>query len=270
MKPKPWTNDEVEYLEEKWGSISIKGIAKKLNRTVNAIKLKAQRIGLDDAKTHYDGITINQLSIALNTDYATLINWIKLYDFPVKIKTFAVENRVRVVSYNDFWKWAKKNKQMLDFSRFERLSIGPEPNWVDDKRKADQLKRMNKPTPHNAPWSDGDDKKLIWMLDKYKYTYPEIATELKRSQGAIKRRMLDLGLMQRPVKLCNHNKYTAEEERTLVDMMEAGYRFDEIAAHLENGRSALGVRGKAERMGYKFKNGVPYKMSEVDHGQKEA
>lgn len=34
---------------------------------------------------------------------------------------------------------------------------------------------------------------------------------------------------------------------------------EEIAAELGNGRSALGLRGKAERMGYKFKNGVPYK-----------
>jgi len=38
-----WTKEDVEYLKEKWGTVSIPYIAQKLNRSVNAIKLKAGR-----------------------------------------------------------------------------------------------------------------------------------------------------------------------------------------------------------------------------------
>ncbi len=258
---KKWSEEELEYLEDKWGVVSIKGIAKKLNRSVNAVKLKAQRMGLGDARSHFDGITVSQLSLVLNTHYGILKNWIKLYDFPARKKVFAAENKVLVVTYQDFWKWAKENRHMLDFSRFERLSLGPEPKWVEEKRKADQIKKLHVPKPHNTPWSKDDDEKLKWMLNQFKYTYPEIAEELKRSQAAVKRRILDLGLKQRPIRLPNHIKYSPEEERLLIDLLEKGYCFEEIAVRLN--RSALGVRGKAERLGYKFKNGVPYLEKEI-------
>lgn len=39
-----WTKEDVEYLKEKWGTVSIPYIAQKLNRSVNAIKLKAGRL----------------------------------------------------------------------------------------------------------------------------------------------------------------------------------------------------------------------------------
>lgn len=155
----------------------------------------------------------------------------------------------------------EKNKHMIDFSKVERLSLGPEPEWVEKKRKADQIKKLRVPKPHNTPWSKDDEAKLIWMLKQFKYTYPEIATELNRTQGAVKRRIYDLGLKARPVRLPNHNKYTKEDERIIVEMLEKGYCFEEIANRLN--RSSLGVRGKAERMGYKFKNGVPYRDKKI-------
>ena len=39
-----WTKEDVEYLTEKWGNVSIPSIAKKLNRSVNAVKIKAKEL----------------------------------------------------------------------------------------------------------------------------------------------------------------------------------------------------------------------------------
>ena len=47
------------------------------------------------------------------------------------------KNRFRVIDIEDFWKWAEKNKSLLDFSRFDKYTLGAEPDWVDEKRKAD-------------------------------------------------------------------------------------------------------------------------------------
>lgn len=41
-----WKPEEEDYLMEKWGQISVPAIAKKLNRTTNAVKVRAQRLGL--------------------------------------------------------------------------------------------------------------------------------------------------------------------------------------------------------------------------------
>lgn len=40
-----WKPEEEDYLMEKWGQISVPAIAKKLNRTTNAVKVRAQRLG---------------------------------------------------------------------------------------------------------------------------------------------------------------------------------------------------------------------------------
>lgn len=56
-----WTQEEEYYLQDKWGEVSIKGIAKTLGRSENAIIVRAQRMGLG-AHLHADSrVTANQL-----------------------------------------------------------------------------------------------------------------------------------------------------------------------------------------------------------------
>lgn len=254
---KTWMEEELSYLEDNWGSTSIKGLAKKLNRSVNAIRIKAQRIGLIDQRFAFEGITVNQLAIALNISYSLLKNWIKIYDFPAKKKLFCQENRVLVVSYTDFWKWANENKQMIDFSRLEKNMLGPEPAWVIEKRNADFIKARKIKKSSNHAWTKEEDNILKGMLSAYRYTYPEISQRLNRSEGAVKRRISDLGLKARPIRLNNHIKYKPEEVELIVSLFDKGHCLEDIASRIN--KSALGVRGKLERLGYKFKNGVPIK-----------
>lgn len=60
------------------------------------------------------------------------------------VKWHIVKNsRFRVIDIDEFFKWAEENKSILDFSRFEKYSLGAEPDWVDVKRKADYKKLQN-------------------------------------------------------------------------------------------------------------------------------
>lgn len=95
--------------------------------------------------------------------------------------------------------WTEKNKSLLDFSRFEKYALGAEPDWVDMKRKAD-YKKLQLHGQHNAAWTKAEDDKLRYLLEKNRYTYSELAQELRHSEGAIKRRILDLGIETRPVR----------------------------------------------------------------------
>jgi transposase len=255
---KHWTPEELDYLESCWGAISIKGIAKHLGRTENAVKIKAQRIGLGDPMEHYDGLTVNKLAEVLNVSYSNIKYWIARNDFPARTKVFASKKKVLVITWQDFWKWAEENKQVIDFSRVEVGYLGPEPKWVAEKRKADQIRNVK---IKRTPWTIDDDATLKHMLNAFEYSYTDIAKRLRRTEGAVKRRIRDLGLKQRPVRRDNHIKYTDEEVQQLVMLYDKGYDLDTIAERLN--KSALGVRGKLERMGYRFNNGVPYLEKEI-------
>ena len=165
---------------------------------------------------------------------------------------------MKVVDYEDFWKWAEKHKQLIDFSRVEKNILGPEPDWVDVKRGADKIGKRK-----SSRWTKEDDLKLRGMVNSYKYTYPEIARALGRTEGAVKRRLNELGIKARPLRLDNHTKYTKEEEEIIIDMYSKGYRIETIAERI--GKSALGVRGKLERLGYRFRSGVPTKQDKASN-----
>lgn len=250
---KNWTNEELIYLQDRWGSVSLKGIAKNIDRSVEAVRIKAQRIGLGDARTHYDGITINQLSFALNVSYSTVKTWIEKHHFPVKHKLFAVEEKVSVVTYHDFWEWAEQHKPIIDFSKLEKNILGAEPDWVDVKRQSDKISARRA-----TQWTKEEDRLLREMVHAYRYTYPEIARALSRTEGACKRRLSELKIKARPLRQSSHIKYTEEEVRLITKMCLEGHRIDAIADEI--GKTALGVRGKLDRLGFRFKNGMPVQI----------
>ena len=58
---RPWTPEDENYLAEKWGYASVPAIAKKLNRTENAVVVRAQRLGLGAVLMAGGYVTLNQL-----------------------------------------------------------------------------------------------------------------------------------------------------------------------------------------------------------------
>lgn len=245
MAAKSWRQEEVAYLEENWGTIAIPSIAKKLNRSVNSVKLKALRLGLENYLESGDYITLHQLlkGLGLSNSYSWYIEKFLKADLPFTNKK-RINNTVRVIQLDKFWKWAEQNKGIMDFKNFEENSLGKEPDWVREKRKADIAAARYKKTP----WTKSDDNILKSLLSHYRYGYKEISERLNRTECAVKRRILDLGLKARPVKAPNHTKWTEKELNYAINMTNKGYTVDVIAERLEN-RSALAVRGALERLG---------------------
>lgn len=124
-----WTKEDVEYLKEKWGNVSISSIAKKLNRSVNAVKLKAKRLGLGPMLENGSYVTLNQVAIALtgrNFSSYYKKSWIENRGMPVHNKK-VINNTFKIIYLDEFWKWAEKNRSFLDFSKMEPLALGKEP-----------------------------------------------------------------------------------------------------------------------------------------------
>lgn len=245
-KKKQWTEAEEAYLQDKWGTVSIKGLSKALGRSENAVIVRAQRLGCGAHLAGDTRISLHQLMLALyggaNMGSYTSNRLIR-EGLPVKWH-IVKNNRFRVIDIEDFWKWAEKNKSLLDFSRFEKYTLGAEPDWVDIKRQAD-FKKLQLHGRHNAAWTKAEDDKLRHLLEKRCYTYSDMAEQLRHSEGAIKRRILDLGIDIRPVRR-SPRKWTEDEVETLCRMVDKGYDFTLIAEKLN--RTALATRGKYERL----------------------
>ena len=60
-----WTKEEEQYLQDNWGTLSVKTLAKNLGRSENAINVRKHRLGLGSFLENGDYITFNQLKCAI-------------------------------------------------------------------------------------------------------------------------------------------------------------------------------------------------------------
>lgn len=237
-----WSKEEEEQLAEEWGTHSASTIAGHLGRTRTAVIVRVARLGLG---AHLENSAMISFNVLIKTlGFSGSYEW-QLQKFTaagLKIHMQRVKDcSFRMVNIDEFWKFAEKNKHLIDFSRLEENALGAEPAWVKAKRTED-FKRKCAVKPHNAKWTEAEDKELIRLLRTYRYTYPEIACRLHRSEGAIQRRVNDLGIKERPLKADNHNLWTEEQLQLLCRMIKAGSSYENMSHEL--GKSAKAIRSK--------------------------
>lgn len=181
-----WTEEETEYLIENWGKYSVSTIAKNLNRTENSIINKINRIGLCGFKTNCEYITLNQLVVLMCGKNGSSTNKNKLLNngLPAVSKKIN-KSSVKFIDIDKFWEWAEENKNSLNFRRLEENILGREPSWVKEKRRNDIL-QFNKKNAYKR-WTNFEIEKLK-KYTELGYDLKTIAKELKRSEGAIRRK----------------------------------------------------------------------------------
>lgn len=238
---KPWTSEETEYLRENWGNVSMDSISKHLNRTKVAIQLRASRLGLGPFLDNgYKYVTRHALLVALGykSDSYKKISWIQnrgLKTHRIKVKNQSFD----VIYLNEFWKWAYENQYFLDFSKFEKYALGPEPKWVSNKRKNDCINTFKFTT---LPWKEVEDLRLKRYIHENKYGYKELSNKLNRTEGAIQRRICDLGIKERPIKADNHNKWSNDDYFNLGELIKQGATYEFMSDII--GRSAKAIRSR--------------------------
>lgn len=237
---KAWTTEEIDYLENKWGIVTVSYIAKKLGRTETSITLKAQRMKLG-SRLAGEYVTFNELltALGLQGSYSWLRDkYINKNGLPAKRK-----GKYLIIKIDDFWKWAEQHKQILNFCHFEENMLGKEPEWVKEKRKADlsNPRKVN----NNRPWSKEDDALLIQKTKSCRYTYKDLSKDLRRTENAIKRRLYDLGVPYRPIPMDTHIKWTDEENNKMMELYKKGFDSYVIANILNKSQLSISDRIKA-------------------------
>lgn len=103
-----WTAEEESLLAESWGVCGIPALAKKLNRSQQAIKIRASRLHLGPLLMGGDYVTLNQLVTAFNRtgSYSyKMISWVENRGLPVHNK--------RVQHFPLFW-WSNDDKRAFE------------------------------------------------------------------------------------------------------------------------------------------------------------
>ncbi|MGL5712542.1 MAG: hypothetical protein ACRCX2_05945 [Paraclostridium sp.] len=237
-RSKSWSKEEEDFLQDNWGCMSVKGISMSLGRSINAINIKKNKMKLGSFMENGDYISFSQVVKCLGLGFTyKKTSWIKNRKFPVKNK-LVNNNRFQIVYLDDFWKWAEDNKHFINFSKFEKGMLGKEPDWVDKKRRIDiQTEQRYKKTP----WTDKEDEYLIFLLKEQKYSYKEVSELMQRTVGAVERRMVDLGLKERPEKAENHIEWTNKEKELVREMILDGFNYELISESV--GKSSKALRG---------------------------
>ena len=239
-----WTAEDLNYLQESWGRVSIGSLCKQLDRSEAAVMNKVQELGLGRFLDNGEYVTLNQLLIAVTGTTAAYsykrISWVENRGMPIHYR-LVKEKRVKVVYIDEFWKWAEKNRAFIDFSKMEPMALGKEPEWVAEQRKRDF---QGYAIQRKDPWTSEDDSRLIMLLREHKYTYAELSEMLQRSSGAIQRRCCDLGIKERPVKaeVTAASRWTEKDFEILADGIRNGECYAQIGKKL--GRSDKAIRGK--------------------------
>ena len=239
-----WTDEEKEYLESKWGIVSIPTIAKKLNRTEGAISLKARRMNLGRFTDNGDYITFAQLVTAfgqINSRGTRINSWIEKRGLPCRYKKVH-NSRVRVVKLQDFWEWAEKNKNFIDFSKLEPNTLYGEPEWVKAKRELDnERNRLYKSTV----WTKQEEEKLKILLKQHIYTYQQLSDMLCRTTSAICKKINQLGLKERPVRAEHETGWSENKKNEVKELVLQGMSYEIISKRVN--RTVGSIRGMLNR-----------------------
>lgn len=244
---KAWTKEEVDFLVQNWGILSKKEISEHIHKSINAICVKAQRIGLRDFFYNSEFVTMNELSRIVNhrpMDTYVQEMWLN-NDFPMQKVVTKATAEYKCVKIADFIEWFKDHLELVDLALTEEGCFDiKEPQWLKTKRIADKRAYAYR----CRDWTSEDDKTLKKMVESQKYNIDEICKTLKRTNGAVKRRMQDLKFQKRPPKK-KRCFWTESEIKTVKKMFLSGFKPCVIAEDLKD-RSEAQVTGIIERYNY--------------------
>lgn len=185
---RPYSEEEIIFIQESAGSATLDFIANRLGRTKSGVKSKMIELGCFDFHMEAGTYSANALSELIGVSYETVRRWILTKGLPAKKKGREYNVDEKFQSYHieipRFWKWAEQNKNLIEFNKIEPDILPPEPEWVEKERR----KQFYKPAKQKI-WTTEEDRTLLDLYYKQGMKQRLIAEKLGRTQGSIEKRL---------------------------------------------------------------------------------
>jgi hypothetical protein len=175
-----WTDEEIEYVKENIGTVKVATIARKLNRTYTSVELKMKRLGLSNTKSFTGQLTKCELALHLKVDPKSIKLWIEHHGLKCTKRVTRNTKMFHFINPEDFWNWAYQNKERIDFSKIERQTILPEPDWVE-------LERQNVREVNYKIWTTKEVSMMSELISMGS-SFSDIGKRLNRSTLSIQRK----------------------------------------------------------------------------------
>lgn len=184
---KCFTPEEEEYIQDFYGTKSAESIGKRLGISAKSVICKANKMGLTSAINASGKITANNLASLVGRDFKVVQRWMESHGLP-HVRRALSRNKARkhiLIEPKDFWKWAEKNKERIDFLRIERNTILPEPEWVEVERS----KLRKNPKKPNKIWTAQEEVRLWNMYYTSGMRQKEIAEKFSVTPLSIEKKL---------------------------------------------------------------------------------
>lgn len=174
MGGRAWSQEELIRLEELTEKYPLATVARKLNRSENAVFLKRQRTGIGGFMANTDMLTRNTLSRILGVENRTIQYWERKGLKSVRKKPYVMYRQQDIIRY------MKEHPEDWNAARITDDSLFMGYGWYKEKRRADKPNRYN--------WTESE---VSWMktLRRQGFTIREIAEKMNRSESSIKYKM---------------------------------------------------------------------------------
>lgn len=171
-----WTAAEELYLTRNYLARDLSWISKKLNRTEESLRRKAER--MDICIYGREEISAKTLAACFNSDIRVIKRWKEKFNMPCKTVRRG-QAVFFLIDVDKFWIWANKNKQHINWSKYELMSLPPEPDWV--KKEKNTYDKVKGRTPISET-----DISMIHSLVRRGFTYKEIGKKIGRTETSVK------------------------------------------------------------------------------------
>lgn len=230
-----WTEKEIEDFTEDWYNLSrsMKSLSKKYNRSENALKQKAQKLGLG-SRNPDNYLTVKDISEYMQVSddkvYRWLENGLKFKPGKGKIKYLILQD--------DLLEFLKNNPDAYDASKISEYLFTTKPDWMKEKSKCDVLFIPDK---RQVEYTNVEDNMIVKFFKQGK-SNAEIAKQLRRTECGIATRLNILGLSR-----ASYNWYEIEILKQYSDSKTV----DELAAMLPL-RTKEGIATKCKSLGLPY------------------
>ncbi|NLZ46488.1 MAG: hypothetical protein GX896_07335, partial [Clostridiales bacterium] len=126
-----------------------------------------------------------QISDLMGVDIKTVTDyWIAKQGLKSKLKAPYGDRKQHFIDFDKLLSWLKNNQSLWDSRKLPLYALGPEYDWLIEKRKLD----LKRPKRGNQRWTRMEEIRLV-RLFKLNYTYKEISEILSRTENSVKKKL---------------------------------------------------------------------------------
>lgn len=196
---KGYTEDDLNYLYDVWGELTLNAIAKHLGRTVKGVISIAEKVGLGGYLYTETYLTTGQAADIIGVDYTTIIYWIKKDLIKARLRKI-YKKKIYLIDPQDFKNFLKNNQDKWSYSKLNNTIFNENEQWLQEKRLKERDNIFFNTGSH---WTVKQENELIDLIGEG-YSCREISFILNRTYESIRRKrdqLINEGKLARNTKL---------------------------------------------------------------------